>query len=113
MTELPEKIWATYDHDIPTFEMACADFPFPHVQSSQYIRADTHDFIVKAADELAEALKTALDYASDASKGYLWHETKKDGHDALARLSADTGKDDIETFNAALTAYKKARGETQ
>jgi hypothetical protein len=62
----------------------------------------------EAADGLAEAVKAATDYASDASNGHLWFVTKKDGRDALVRLSVEEGQQDLNTFRSALARYREA-----
>lgn len=63
---------------------------------------------LSAADKLKESVLTAVDYASDASEGYLWYVSKKDGKDALVRLDKENGADDLNRFNRALTVYSAA-----
>lgn len=65
---------------------------------------------LEAAEALAKAVKTGCDYASDASKGYLWHESKKDGFAALVQMDMRTGEEDFARFKDALAAFEAAKG---
>jgi hypothetical protein len=81
----------------------------------RYVRADLHDAaqaeIAKlraAADGMAEALKTAVDYASDQSLGYVWYETRKGKSKALVQGDADQAHADMQMFKDALAAHRIA-----
>lgn len=61
--------------------------------------------IEKAAKDMAAALETACDYASDTAAGMFWYEARKGGNDTLTRLSTEQGGEDLKRFTAALSAF--------
>lgn len=97
MTEAPKQIWARVRHDWHDGEtgehFVGGQFDAGQFKDgTQYVRADTHDALVKAADELADTV---------------WLQENATGVNLIEHVRSRNMVSD------ALTAYKKARGETQ
>ena len=114
MSEAPKVIWVDYTEYTETYEAVthtdCGGTKYHHDDTVTALQAKVArlEAALSAADKLKESVLTAVDYASDASEGYLWYVSKKDGKDALVRLDKETGTDDLNRFNSALTAYSTA-----